>query len=548
MGRHTEKSWAFLRGAWNVGTTLYGMAASAEREAQAARAQAEHEAMRQARLAQNTPLTGFAEEEELQKFRYRPESIYLGRLHEDHGLDIGPVGVSDPRGVFVQAGSRSGKGRSLGVQNAIRWPGSLLMIDPKAEAASITAMRRGSIAKAKGTGTSVRKFLGQNVAILDPFGETRGPARKYLVGYNPLSDIDPRNEDYSEDVRALVRSIVIADEGGAGAHFAETTAIMLRGIIETLLLRETDPARRTLPTCREILFGNLAELKSFLALCPRTPAGLARDAASVIADVGPDEWGSMRSTMSRNMEWLGSPKLLRHLGASDFSLVRAVQEGWSVYIVLPPTKMKEYRAWLRVIVRTAINAKVALGTDQPGPQTLFMLDEFPLLGHFQIIEDSAGYMAGYGIKLMPVIQNLTQLTALYPKNWEAFFANAAATIAWGLDTKSDLENVSYLLGKVRVWEESFGASDGISMQDQIGGAGGGQFGTSSNLSLRERPVRFPNEVHAQGAPETGRAFVMPSGGKPFMIRRMDYDAIRQPGLFDSPAFIAKWERRFGTRI
>ncbi|MEO1407379.1 MAG: type IV secretory system conjugative DNA transfer family protein, partial [Pseudomonadota bacterium] len=498
--------------------------------------------------AGNTPMTGFVEPGDLQRYQYQSSSVYLGTIHEDHGVDIGPVGINDPRGIFVQAGSRSGKGRTIGIQNAIRWPGPLLMIDPKGEAASITAMRRGTASAAKGTGTSVRNFLGQKVAILDPFGETRGPARKFRTGYNPLIDIDPLDEDYSEAIRSVVKSIVIPDEGGAGAHFSETTAILLRGVIETLLIREVDPTKRTLPVAREILFGRLHELKAFLAMCPSTPAGFGRLAATAIADVGPDEWGSMSTTMARNIEWLGSAKLLRDLGPSDFSLVKAVQEGWSIYVVLPPTKMHDYRAWMRIIVRTALNAKVAMGIDQPGPQTLFMLDEFPLLGHFQIIEESAGFLAGYGIKLMPFIQNLTQLSALYPKNWEAFFTNSAATVAWAMDGKTEQEFISYLLGKVRVWEESFGSSDGSSMQDQLGVAGGSQAGFSSNVSQRERPVRFNNELHEQAAPDTGRAFVIPGGGEPFIVRRMNYDAIRQPGLFDAPQYIAEWERRFGSRV
>lgn len=530
-----------------VGKAILWFAQQATMQAEAEEQRRSFEQRRQSLLDENTPLTGFAKADELGKYAYNRNSIYLGKLHEDHQIDFGPVGITDPRGVFVQAGSRSGKGRTILIQNAIRWHGPLLMIDPKGEAASITAMRRGTAEMAKGTGTSVRNFLGQNVAILDPFGETRGPARKCKVGYNPLSDIDPLHEDFSEQIRALVKSIIIPDQGSTGTHFAETTAIMFRGIIETTLLRESEPEKRTLPYCREVLFGTFKEVCAYLKLCPPTPSGFARTALKIAVDMGVDEWSALNSTMSRNLEWLGSPKLLRHLGPSDFSLIKAMQEGWSIYVVLPPTKLNDYKAWLRLITQTAINAKVALGTDQKGPQTLFILDEFPLLGHFQIIEDSAGYMAGYGIKLMPVIQNLTQLTAHYPKNWEAFFANAAASVAWGLETKSDLENISYLMGKVMVWEESFGYSSGSASQIQVMPSGSTNSGGNSNLSHRERAVRFPNEISAQGAPETMRAFVIPSNGLPFMIRRQNYDAIKD-GLFDSPAFIAAWEKRFASRI
>ena len=80
------------------------------------------------------------------------------------------------------------------------------------------------------------------------------------------------------------------------------------------------------------------------------------------------------------------------------------------------------------------------------------------------------------------------------------------------------------------------------------GAGGANAGMSSNLSRRERPIRFPNEVKHEAGPETAKAFVIPAGGKPFMIRRMDYDAIRETGLYDSPEFITEWERRYGALV
>jgi type IV secretion system protein VirD4 len=534
-----------LRGMWTVGTTLHDMAANAAREEQARQAALEHDRQKNALLAENSPLAGMAEPGDLQQYKFKPESIYLGLLHEDHGVDIGPAGITDPRGVFVMAGSRSGKGRSILIQNAIRWPGPLLMIDPKGEAASITAMRRGSPEAARGSGTSVRKFLGQDVAILDPFGETIGPARKHKIGYNPLIDIDMNRSGGVNDILALANSLITPEQGN-GAHFSETAETVVAGLLEKMMLRDK-PADRTLPNLRRHLLLPFDELQEELSGVD-TRAGLAREAWSMMDNVGVDEWGSHKSTLSRNLKWLASPEMQDHLGASSFSLYQAVQQGWSVFIVLPPTKMATYKAWMRVLVRTALNAKEAMGTNQTGPQTLFMLDEFPLLGHFSLIENAAGYLAGYGIKLMPVIQNLTQLTDHYPKNWETIVGNQAATIGFGFNDKTGEEHLSAMLGKVMVWEESFGFSSGTSSQDGFTAAGGANAGMSSNLSRRERQVRFPNEIHEQAAPDTMRAFVVPATGKPFMIRRKNYDSIKHPGLFDSPQFITEWERRFGARV
>jgi hypothetical protein len=40
---------------------------------------------------------------------------------------------------------------------------------------------------------------------------------------------------------------------------------------------------------------------------------------------------------------------------------------------------------------------------------LVVLDEFATLGHMQQVEDSAGQIAGHGVKLWPILQDLSQL-------------------------------------------------------------------------------------------------------------------------------------------
>ena len=140
-------------------------------------------------------LQGFADAATL-KSRYGASSsaFLLGLAHPDHEVNF-PVGIEDDRHLFIMAGSRAGKGTSIIIPNLLHWQGGVFCIDPKGENASITAMRRGTKGKAKGTGTSTRHFLGQNVAILDPMNIVRGAAKIYRVSYDPLADIDVSTDD-----------------------------------------------------------------------------------------------------------------------------------------------------------------------------------------------------------------------------------------------------------------------------------------------------------------------------------------------------------------
>lgn len=497
------------------------------------------------------PMEGWAQGEELAQYAYDPKSVYFGKIHPDHGTNhAAGLPLGDDRHMFIVAGNGAGKGTSFLVQNCIRWQGGVVVIDPKGEAASITAMRRGTRERALKTGTSVRQFIGQQVAILDPFNNVKGAAKTYRVGYNPLRDIDIKKKGWGRQIRLLSEAAVMKDSGDAGAHFSESIAIILRGVIEKIL--HTYPKdKQTLVTCDEIMWkpyqerdeeGNELEGTGFLGWmqdAPETSVNFARKAAVAMDDIGGEEWGSFRTTMARKLAWLADEELRSHLGDSEFSLRDVVQSGGSVYIVVDPESMSGVKEWMRVIVRQAIGAKIAMGDKQTGLQTFFMLDEFPLLGHFEVIEESAGYLRGYGAKLMPIIQNIGQVKKHYSNNWETFLGNAGAIVAWGTNDSETEKYLAERLGSKWAWEETYSQSDNVGLDG--GGSG------SSSRAKHQRPLLFANELHALGARETGRAFILPAAGKPFMVERQPYfTALAGKGLFDSPQFINEWEKKYAT--
>lgn len=495
-------------------------------------------------LAKPDGIEGLARGAELQRYRYTPESFYLGRFHADMRAGGHEAGIADDRHVFIMAGNRAGKGVSLLAQNAIRWPGGLLAIDPRSELANITAMRRGTVGGARGSGTSVRLFLEQPVAILDPMGETRGPSRIYRTGYNPLVDIDMNDGGGIRQIWTIA-SALITQESGTGAHFSESAETLVAGTIEAVM-RSEPPENRTLPFVRSVILAGFEELLDYLSR-NMVPHGLAHEARGMLVDiVGNDEAGSFRTTLSRNLKWMSEPAMRAHLTGSDFSLRRAVQENASVYIVVPPDLIGDFKSWLRMLVRTAISSKIALGSRPAGPQSLFLLDEFPVLGRIKAIEESAGYMAGYGIKLVPVIQNIGQVRQLYDKNWETFLGNAGAIVAWGLNDDESEDYVSRRMGRVMVWETSRGTNKGMSSQGLLSPTTTSS-NTSESTALHERPVLRANEIHALGARETGRAFVLPASGKPFVAERVPYMQLGGLGAYDSPEFISEWEARRGRK-
>ena len=518
-------------------------------------------------LENTDPMEGFSRGAELENYRYRPGSFYLGNIHPKHGQNF-TAGVFDDRHVFMVAGNASGKGRSIIIQNALRWQGGFFGLDPKGELASITAMRRGTQSAAKGTGTSVRQFIGQQVAVLDPFGEVEGAARCYRVRYNPLADVDIHDENAQGFIRKIASSCIVPEEGN-GKHFSESAETILAGVIEAVLL--TLPKdRQTLPEVRKILIlpfdevvDVLEDKKPFSQLIEkrvmvdgveklfrekqksrgRIPAdGLAAEAVGILRDmIGSDEANSFKTTLSRHLKWLSETKMKRHLEASDLSITDIVKTGGSVYVVVPPDRIRDFKSWLRIITRMAISAKISLGVYQETQPTLFMLDEFALLGHFEEIEASAGYLRGYNCKLACVIQNIGQVKKNYKENWETFLGNAGVILGFALNDSETEKYLSDRMGKILAWETSYSVTDGVSGQGLQGGVSGGK---TTSQAQRERAVRMSNEIHEQAARGNMLAFAVPADGKPVIIQRQNYDDIPQSGIYDSPRFCQQWEENY----
>ena len=495
-------------------------------------------------LENTHPMEGMADLAELEQYRYQKGAFYLGEIHPDHGENF-KAGVFDDRHVFLVAGTAGGKGRSILINNSIRWAGGYVALDLKGENCSITAMRRAKPAMGKGTGTSVRRFLGQEVIALDPFDQVEGPARKFKRSYNPLFDIDIYSNDAQAQIKKIASACIVPYEG-TNSWISENAETILAGVIEAVLITEDDRSKHNLIHVRRLI-SNLRSLVEGLFQHDDLPVGgLASEAFSILDEsMESNEIGYYKSCLSQNLKWLSESQMQNHLDDDSLSLKKIVQEGGSVYICIPPDRVDDLKCWLRIIIQTCINAKIELGVYQKTIPTLFNLDEFPLLGTFKEIEKNAGFIRGYNCKLALTIQNIGQIKQHYAKNWETFMGNAGAIIGFATNDLETEEYLSKRTGKIRAWETSYSVNSGASYQGVQGSVSDGK---TTSQQQRERFVRMSNEIHDQCARQTMRGIVIPADGKPFLIQRINYDAIPEGGLFDSPDFIQEWEGKYRDRL
>lgn len=450
---------------------------------------------------------------------FKEGDFWLGRSTEDGQ----PLGYSDDRHVCLVSGTRSGKGTSVIIPNLCLWPGSVVVVDPKGENATVTAARRGS-------GDDQCEGMGQRVHVLDPF-EVAKVDSSYRSRFNPLDALDPSDPATLDEAGRLADAIVIQNPQSNDPFWDQSARAMVKGLILHVLTDPMFEGRRNLITVREliargdhdgvrILREELGEANpvSAQALLWRGVsqnnalggkiAAVGENMASMIINSS-KQYESVLQVANRNTEFLDSPGMESVLCASDFNLsdLKTNANGVSLYLSLPQRYMGEHFRWLRMMISLIITEMEAVpGQPASGHRVLMCLDEFAGLKKMEIIESAVAQIAGYGIKLFFALQSLEQFKSVYQDNWETFLSNAGLKIFFGLEDNFSREYVSKLAGETEIVREleSSGSSKGESESESTGTQthkGGGRSDSAKGmpLFLRDTGVFMSRLIGRSGA-------------------------------------------------
>ncbi|MDQ2763854.1 MAG: type IV secretory system conjugative DNA transfer family protein, partial [Pseudomonadota bacterium] len=432
---------------------------------------------------------------------WKPGQLLLGSSMYSPGWKVGRF---DDRHFITIATSRSGKGRSAIIPNLLTWPGSALVIDPKGQNAAVTAAARGR------GGGRVKKGMGQTIRIVDPFGELKALGLDLPVHrFNPLAELDPAAPDFVEQVRSITEALVVPDARG-DSFWDRATKTIINGIVAHLLTGPgIEPGAKTLYGVRHWLQHVTEEdfLKPMRA--NTVSGGLPAAAAAQIDQLGEDARGDVIGTAMTHTDWLDSVAMQGVLGASEFSLSELKAGATTLYLVLPSQYLGVHGRFLRLFVNLALQE---VGKGRKGRHAvLFLLDEFYALGPLQKVADSAGEMAGRGVKLWPIVQNLGQLQQHYPENWEAFLGNAGMWQVFAVNDQTTARYMSERLGEHIVWRKQRTFNQQTQKYDEEWMPQGASF------------LRTGIELGRETSRDSGNQVIFVEGGDSFLLRRRPYD-------------------------
>jgi len=341
-----------------------------------------------------------------------------------------------PAHLLTLAPTRAGKGVGTVIPNLLTVDRSVLVIDPKGENARIAGEAR-------------RRF--GCVHILDPFGVTGMPSS----AYNPLDRLSATSLDLGEDAASLAEALVMDPPGQVSeAHWNEEAKALLSGLIMFAIAHE-DFGRKTLATVREYLTLPPEKFRALLELMQDSEAagGLIARAANRFLGKADREAASVMSSAQRHTHFLDSPRIAKATARSDFQFAKLRHEVTSVFLVLPPNRLDAYSRWLRLLVAQALqdiarDAEASQGgAERLSAPTLFLLDEFAALGRLEAVERAMGLMAGYGLQLWPILQDMSQLKDLYAARANTFVANAGVLQTFGVNDFETAKWLSQMIGR-----------------------------------------------------------------------------------------------------
>ena len=414
----------------------------------------------------------------------RGDGLLIGRDAETNRL----LRYDGPAHLITLAPTRAGKGVGTIIPNLLTANRPMLVIDPKGENARITAAAR-------------QKFGA--VQVLDPFGVTGLPGAAYNPLDRLTADSPDLGEDAAALAEALVMDPpgqVSEAHWNEEAKALLGGLIMFVTCHETPERRSLAAVREylTLPPER---FRELLELMQQ----SEAAHGLIARAANRFLGKADREAASVLSNAQRHTHFLDSPRIVAAMSRSDLRFADLRHEVTSVFLVLPPNRLDAYSRWLRLLVSEALQdiardaerpegaqrlpeasrgaagvmagpewqdratealrgrsealtasdasepRKTNSATPQPAerlrrpnpslPPALFLLDEFAALGRLEAVERAMGLMAGYGIQLWPILQDMSQLKDLYGTRANTFIANAGVQQVFGVN---DFETAKWL--------------------------------------------------------------------------------------------------------
>lgn len=436
---------------------------------------------------------------------------------------------------LISAPTRSGKGVGIVIPNLLNWPDSLVVLDIKQENWDITS--------------GYRKKYGQECYLFNPAATDYRTHR-----YNPLFYIS-NDPNFRIDDTQKIANMLFPDQPGTDVIWTATPRSLFMGVV--LYLLETPGKLVTLgQVLRETLEGGDGS-KYFAAIIKqREEAGnplsgpCVRGLNSYISISSENTRAGVMTGFRSRLELWSNPLVDAATSANDFDLREVRTKRMSIYLGVTPDNLDRMAPLLNLFFQQLVDVNTRElpnqrktkrvnkdgSVDLPIKYTcLLLMDEFTAIGKMQVLSKGISYIAGYWLRMLPIIQSPAQLDEVYGKEAaQTFKTNHALQIIYppkASETQA-AKDISEWLGYQTV--------KGISLSKA---KGFGKKTPSESISDQRRALMLPQEITSM---KLGTELVVMENVPPILADKIVY--YKDPIFVDRLKSVSKSLGALGNKI
>lgn len=425
----------------------------------------------------------------------------------DSGIIVGKFGqrylmFDGQQHAIISAPTRSGKGVGIVIPNLLNWPESVVVLDVKQENWDITS--------------EFRRQHGQACYLFNPAAADYRTHR-----YNPLAYVSQDPNFRIDDVQKIA-NMLFPDRDGTDVIWTATPRSLFLGIV--LYLLETPGKTATIgQVVRETLangdgaqyFANIINERA------KTDNPLSdtcvRALNSYISIAAENTRAGILTSFRSRLELWMNPLVDAATSANDFDLRELRTKKMSVYIGVTPDNLERMAPLINLFFQQLIdlNTRELPNQNKAIKYTcLLLMDEFSAIGKIGVLAKGISYIAGYGLRLLPIIQSPNQLVEVYGAEIaQTFTTNHALNIIFppkASETKT-ANDISEWLGYTTVKSVSLTKSRSIFKQNH----------SEQNLqySEQQRALMLPQEITSLGQ---GKELVVMENLRPILAKKVVY--------------------------
>lgn len=437
--------------------------------------------------------------EYIEDFENDKEKLYTGTLLGESGVMLGKIEdrflIDNSRQhILLTMPSRSGKGVSCIVPTILKtWKESLFVFDVKGENYQLTS------------GARKEKFDNHILRF--------APKSKNSCRYNPLTEVRILSEHEVEDIRMIADTICKVGEvrGHDNALYAQFSSNFIFASIFYVLYknflknpkfvyengRKNPVSNATIAEIIEFIGENdkigkhvktnelLEKLKKIskeniieMFGCNEETKNYVKEKLNDIYKKDIDQeiinkgnhpriagqfsknfelpfFGSVLSQTIYNLSIFDIPQVKENMSASDFRMydLMNMEKPVSLYYVVSPADILELSPITKIFIKQMFD-RLTPEIDYTNQtrhkwKMLALMDEFPALGKLEELETGIGYYAGYGIKMLIVLQSIDQLIRIYGEK-NRFLPNCTIQVFGRANDKATANYVSEICGKTEI--------------------------------------------------------------------------------------------------